>query len=212
MSTQDASASPPRWDGPATLLGGLLWLVSYSMDVVVGMRTGQAPTDPAASPLAWLGATSFVGATLGIGVGLVGLRSRLQGRAPRMGLAGLVFASLTIAAATVNLVLLTGLFGCVRIIPPFGAIGVLGSCIGVTLLGIATLRARSLPRPGSLLLPWLGLLHIALLFASTVSIGDVPRYVLDNLPFALMGALWCALGIDRMRTRAPSEALSSPLP
>ncbi|WP_257454345.1 hypothetical protein [Archangium lipolyticum] len=204
-------SSPPRWDGPATLVGGLLWLLSYGVDLAVGMRTGKLPSDPSASPLDWLGATSFVGATLALGVGLVGLRVRLQGRARKTGLAGLVFASLTLGAALVNLVLLSGLLGGVRLIPPLGAVGVLSSCIGVTLLGIATVRARSLPRPGCLVLPWVGLLHVALLFASNIPIEGVPRYVMENTPFALIGAVWSVLGLERMRTRAPSATLSSPL-
>lgn len=213
MSSTDATSSaPPRWDGPATLLGGLLWLVSYGVDIVVGMRTGQAPADPTASPLHWLGATSFVSATLALGVGLVGLRTRLQGRSPKLGLVGLVFAALAIAASAVNLVLLSGILGGVRIIPPLGAVGVLGGCVGVTLLGTATVLARTLPRPASLVLPWVGLLHIGLLFASGLSLDGVPRYVLDNSPFAITGALWCFLGIARMRASAPGLALSSPRP
>lgn len=210
MSPRDASSPPPRWDGPATLAGGLLWLVSYGVDLVVGSRTGQAPSDPTASPLNWLGAASFVGATFALGGGLVGLRTRLQGRSPKLGVAGLVFAWLAVAASAVNLVLLSGLLGGVRLIPLLGAVGVLSTCVGVTLLGIAAARTRSLPGPGRRVLPWVGVLHIALLFASNLSVGDVPRYVLDNMPFALTGTLFCLLGAERMRTHAPREMPQDP--
>ncbi|QRN95010.1 hypothetical protein JRI60_38870 [Archangium violaceum] len=200
---------PPRWDGATAMLGGLLWLVAYGVNVVFGLENGHAPLAPSDSRLAWLGAASFSGAQFLFGITLVGVWLRLRGRARWTGLVGLLLAAVPLCSAATNAVLLTGLFGPVRVIGALGALGVLGTCLGALFLGIASLRARTLPRWNALLLLALGPATVVLLVLSTLSFGPgVPAYVVDDMPFAIAGSAWFSLGLA-LRQRPSVPALSS---
>ena len=73
-------------------------------------------------------------------------------------------------------------------------------CVSTVLLGLASSKGQVLPPWGGRALLALGVSTVALIAASTVSFGSVPAYLVDDLPFALAGAVWFALG-SAMRAR-----------
>lgn len=194
-SPSETLPSPPiRWEGMAAILGGALWLVAYTLSVPLGRENGPARADASASWLAWSYFAAFTGATLALGAGLAGLHSRLWRR--RMAsLPGLLLAALSLASASANTVLLTGLLGPPRFDHARGGQGVMTTCISAALLGLATRREHLLPRGGSTALLATGVLTVVLIVASTLPVGPVPAYLVDDLPFALAGAAWIALGV-----------------
>ncbi|HEX5751034.1 MAG TPA: hypothetical protein VFZ09_32710 [Archangium sp.] len=185
----------PRGEGLAAMLGGSLWLLFYGASALAGRELGEGPRDVNDSGLLRLGAAAFSGALLALGIGLMGLKARLQGRAPRLGLASTVMAALAIALGTVNVLMLTGLLGPPRFIGGLAALGVLGVCTGAVLLGLATRREQVLPRWGSTLLAVTGPLTVVLIATSGLRFGSIPGYVLDDLPFAIAGLLWITAGV-----------------
>jgi hypothetical protein len=194
-ATLSSKREQPRGEGPAAMLGGGLWLLFYGASVLAGRELGEGPRDVNDSGLPRLGAVMFSGALLLLGTSLMGLRARLQGRAPRLGLAGAVMAALAIAMGTVNVVMLTGLLGRPRFIGGLAALGVLCVCTGAVLLGLATRRAQVLPRWASNLLAVTGPLTVVLIATSGLRFGSIPGYVLDDLPFAIAGLLWITAGV-----------------
>ncbi|PTL79251.1 hypothetical protein [Vitiosangium sp. GDMCC 1.1324] len=207
---QRSPRTSPRWEGPAAALGGLLWFLYYAVDVWAGLQTGQvASSDLNATPLSWLGFSSFGGGLLFLDFALVGLPLRLQGRARWPARGALVLAALALTASTLYSLLLSGLTGSVRLVQEFGAIGVLSSCVSATFLGIAMGREATLPRPASTLLRSFGGLMVALLILSNFH-GPFPAYAMDGLPFGIAGLVWIFLGSVLWRTppvfRAPAAA------
>ncbi|WPB74610.1 hypothetical protein KYC5002_37075 [Archangium violaceum] len=189
-----------RWEGPAAMLGGSLWLLFYGASALAGRELGEGPRDVNDSDLLLLGAAAFCGAVLSLGTSLTGLRARLQGRARRLGLAGGVMAALALATAALNALLLTGLVGRARFVGGLAALGVLGVCTGAVLLGLATRREQVLPRWGGTLLIVTGPLTVLLIATSGLRFGSIPGYVLDDLPFAIAGLSWITAGAA-MRSR-----------
>jgi hypothetical protein len=175
------------------MLGGLLWLVAYGLSVPLGRENGAARAEASASGLSHAYFAAFTGALLCLGVSLAGLHVRLW-RRRKTSLVGLLLAALTIALASTNAVLLTGLLGPPRFDHAFGGQGVMATCASAVLLGLASWREPLLPRRVSAAVLATGLLTVVLIFASTLPFGPVPAYLVDDLPFALAGAAWMALG------------------
>src|SRR5579884_999675 len=104
------SSSPiMRWGGLALIVGGLLWIVSYGAGLVNG-KTIDPNAAQSLSPLEWISGIAFSGALLFLGIGLAALSARLQERAKRLPLVGMLLAFIPITAGLINLVLLTGIF------------------------------------------------------------------------------------------------------
>lgn len=185
---------PIRWEGLAAILGGALWLVAYALSVPLGRENGPARADASASWLGWAYFATFTGATLALSTGLAGLHVRLW-RRRKASLPGLLLAALALAAASTNTVLLTGLLGPPRFDHARGGQGVMTTCVSAALLGLATRREPLLPRGGSAALLATGVLTVVLILASTLPLGPVPAYLVDDLPFALAGAAWITLGV-----------------
>ncbi len=82
-----------RLAGPAFTAGGLLWITLYVSIVIVGVMTGKlAPTPDAHSPLlVRVGIWFLPISALILGVGLLGMFARLEGRARGLGITGVVF-------------------------------------------------------------------------------------------------------------------------
>ncbi len=56
-----------RWEGPAMMLGGLLWILTYVVEIVIGVALGAetySQADPSASLLEWLWPVFFIGGDL----------------------------------------------------------------------------------------------------------------------------------------------------
>lgn len=69
-----------RWGGPAMMLGGLLWILTYVVEIIIGLTLGEAVynrADASASLLEWLWPACFMGAIFFLGIGLLGVRARL---------------------------------------------------------------------------------------------------------------------------------------
>ncbi|AKJ01547.1 hypothetical protein [Archangium gephyra] len=179
----------------AALLGGALWLVAYALSVPLGRENGPARADASASWLGWSYFAAFSGAILALGAGLTGLQVRLWRRRRLVSLPGLLLAVLAFASAGANALLLMGLLGPARFDHARGGQGVMATCVSAALLGFTTRRAPWLPRGVSTALLATGVLTVVLIAASTVPLGPVPAYLVDDLPFALAGAAWISLGV-----------------
>jgi hypothetical protein len=137
-----------RWGGPAIMLGGLLWIFTYVTEIAVGLMLGletYLQPDASASLLEWLWPVFFMGALFFLGVGLLGVRVRLEGRSKKLGIAGAILAFVAVGAASINLVLLAGVFGEPLAHDDIGFLGVIGVMLGSVLMGVAALRAKVLP-------------------------------------------------------------------
>jgi hypothetical protein len=198
-----------RWGGPALILGGLLWVVTYAVEIAIGVTLGEAAyaqSDPSTSALAWMWPACFMGAVLFLGVGLFGVAAHLRGRAKVWGLVGTFLACLAVGAASVNLVTLSGVLGEPTASDDFGFLGVIGVLGGAIVLGIATLRARVLPRWAGLTLALLPLAFVPAILATIPLESIVPDYVVADLPFPVVGLVLATVGYGIRKDTVASEA------
>ncbi len=206
-----------RWGGPALILGGLLWGLTYLTELVIGVTAGEAAynrADPSASALEWFWPAFFMGAIFFLGVGLLGVRARLEGRSRLLGIVGALLACVAIVAASINLVLLTGVTGKPTASDGLGFAGVLGVLIGATLLGIATLRARVLPRWARIALTFVAFAFFPAILVTIPLEGVAPDYVIADLPFPVVGAVLASVGYAMLEgrtgeTHRPAQMASS---
>ena len=177
-----------RWGALAALVSGVLWIVG-------GLLHLAYPQDPPGALghfLNYLGTAIFSGAYLGMLGGLVGLHARQVGLYGRLGTAGffLAFAGAALAfvgQATSAIFPKEGTLGWLFSDPGFGfQAGILLMILGLVLLGVATLRARVLPR-------WCGFGIIALVVFSIL--GAYGGFVAFGLVWLALGyTLWSQLG------------------
>ena len=197
-----------RWGGPAMMLGGLLWIVTYATEILIGVTLGEAvykSADPSRSALEWLWPAFFMGAIFFLGIGLLSVRARLEGRSRKLGIVGALLAFIAIVAASINLVLLTGLFDKPTALDGLGFAGVLGILGGAILLGIATLRAKVLPRWARFVLALTPFAFIPAIIATIPLESVAPDYVIADLPFPVVGTVLATVGYAMLMDR-PSEA------
>jgi hypothetical protein len=199
------SSSPlVRWGGFTLILGGLLWIVSYGAGLVNGKTID--PLIQNLSLLEWIGGIAFSGALLFLGIGLAALSARLQERAKRLALVGMLLAFIPITAGLINLVLLTGIFKGIRVLVLLAGIGVVSTFASATLLGIATLRTKALPRWTALILLVTGLVTFPVILLTIPLSAVVPDSIIGDLPFALSAALFLVVGSQVLRAwNEPSE-------
>ncbi len=202
------SSNFKRWGGPALILGGLLWILSYLTEIAIGVTAGEAEyarADPSTSVLVWFWPALFMGAIFFLGVGLLGVRARLDGRSRVLSTIGALLAGVAIIAASVNLVLLTGVTGQPTAEDGLGFAGVLGIVFGSTILGIAAVRAKVFPRWVRFALAFIVFAFIPAIIATIPLEGVLPDYVIANLPFVFVGAVLAAVG-STMRSGSESAA------
>lgn len=193
-----------RWGGPAMMLGGLLWILTYVVEIIIGVALGAetySQADPSASLLEWLWPTFFMGAIFFLGIGLLGVRSRLEGRSKKLGIAGALLAAVAVVAASINLVLLAGVFGEATALDGLGFLGVIGVIFGSILLGIATLRAKVLPRWARVVLTLTPFAFIPAIIVTIPLESVLPVYVIADLPFPVVGAVLATVGYAMLRNR-----------
>ncbi len=186
------------------MLGGLLWILTYVVEIVIGVTLGAetySQADPSASLLEWLWPVFFMGAIFFLGVGLLGVRARLEGRSKKLGIAGALLAAVSVVAASINLVLLAGVFGEATALDGLGFLGVIGVIFGAILLGIATLRARVLPRWARLVLTMTPLAFIPAIIATIPLESVLPEYVIADLPFPVVGTVLATVGYAILKNR-----------
>lgn len=193
-----------RWGGPAMMLGGLLWILTYVVEIVIGVTLGAetySQADPSASLLEWLWPVFFMGAIFFLGVGLLGVRAQLEGRSKKLGITGALLAVVAIVAASINLVLLAGVFGEAKALDGLGFLGVIGVIFGAILLGIAALRARVLQRWARLVLTMTPLAFIPAIIVTIPLESVLPEYAIADLPFLVVGAVLATVGYAILKNR-----------
>ena len=192
-----SSSDLVRWSGLAAILSGVAWALS---GVFAFAFPGGGPS-PLGSTSAYLIESAHAVAEAGMLVWLVGLRALQAPRHGRLGMAG--FAATSVGTAI--LFLLTALtpvqmflaFALDVIDPHAGGTLItilftsglfLGWLVGYTFLGLATFRARVLPR-------WCGLLLIAQCPMLLFLMGF---YGTGGM---VLGLVWLALGYGLLATR-----------
>ena len=193
-----------RWRGPAMMLGGLLWVLTYVVEIIIGVTAGEAAynrADPSASLLEWLWPAFFMGAIFFLGIGLLGVWARVETRSKKLGTAGALLASVAIAAASINLALLTGVSGEATALDGLGFLGVIGIISGSILLGIATLRAKVLPRWSRVVLTLTPFAFVPAIIATIPLESVAPEYVIADLPFPVVGAVLATVGYAMLAER-----------
>ncbi len=198
------SANLMRWGGRAMMLGGFLWILTYATEIVIGLALGEETyrqAEPNASLLEWLWPAFFMGAVFCLGVGLLGVRTRLEGRSRKLGIAGTVPASVAIVASSINLVLLAGVSGEPKALDGLGFLGVLGILLGSILMGFAALRAKVLPRWARIILMLTPFLFIPAIIATIPLASVLPDYVIADLPFPVVGAALATVGYAMLTDR-----------
>jgi hypothetical protein len=191
-----------RLAGPALAVGGLFWIATYIVIVLIGLQTGQlAPPLDAHSPLlVRIGIYLLPLSLFPLYVGLLGVFSGLEKRGRVFGLIGVVFATLGIGLGVIDLVVLSGVFGSSESLnASVGGMGAFSITIGTGFLGFAALRARALPG----LLAWtlliIGIITIPILFATPLPIG--PNWATDFVAFLISGIGYTVVGVTMMVTR-----------
>jgi hypothetical protein len=203
-----------RWGGPALIIGGLLWGLTYLTEIIIGVTRGEDVynrADPSASVLEWFWPAFFMGAVLFLGIGLLGVWARLEGRSRMLGFAGALLACTAIAAASINLVLLTGVTGEPTAADGLGFVGVMGVLIGATFLGIASIRAKVLPRWSRFVLTFLFFAFVPAIIVTIPLEGVVPDYVIADLPFPVVGAVLALVGYAMLEGRASEIRRPAPM-
>jgi len=178
------------------MLGGLLWVLTYGLEVLVGATSGSRLgkyDDLSTLNLVYL--LMVHAALVFVGLGLVGLRPRLGGRSTWLGIAGVSLASLAIAMGVVNPVVRNGLLA---------FLGIQGVVGGSLLLGIAVLRAGALPRWARALPLVVGVSFFPLIVLTFPLETVLPPYAAANFPFPIAGGLWVATGYA-MLADGPAE-------
>lgn len=178
--------------------GGLLWVATYAVEILIGVRLGEAAyadPDVSSSWLVWLWPATFVAATFCLAAGLLGLAARIRGRGRVLAAIGACVALVGLAASTTNLIRLTGVTGETTASNGLGFLGVIGVLGGSVLLGVATLRAKILPRWVRLTLALLPLAFIPGIIATIPLESVAPDYVVADLPFPIVGLILAAVGI-----------------
>lgn len=192
--------------GGALLVGGLLWVVTYGVEIMVGVLLGEATyaaPETSASWLVWLWPATFMGAILCLATGLLGVASRVGRRGRALAMVGGLLALVALVASLVNLVRLTGVAGAPTALDQLGFLGVIGVLGGSVLLGAATVRGRVLPRRVRWTLTLLPLAFVPAIIATIPLESIAPDYVVADLPFPVVGLVlaWVGATLHRDRRR-----------
>jgi hypothetical protein len=191
-----------RLAGPALAVGGIAWIILYIVIVIIGLETGKlAPPLDAHSPaLVRIGIWLLPLSLLPLYTGLLGVFARLDGRARGSGITGVVFASIGIVLAVIDLIVLSGIFGYSDFLNSnVGGFGAFSMIIGTGFLGFAALRARALPRWMAWILLIIGIVTIPILFATPLPIG--PNWATDFMAFLLSGIGYTVVGMVLIAAR-----------
>lgn len=189
--------------GTGLLVGGLLWLTTYVVEILIGVRLGEAAyADPeiSSSWLVWSWPATFVAATLFLATGLLGVAAQIGPRGRLLAGLGALLALVAFGASAVNLVGLFGVVGDPAASDDLGFLGVIGVLGGSVILGAAAGRAQVLPRRVRLTLTLLPLAFVPAILATIPLEKVAPDYVVADLPFPVVGLVLAAVGVALLRT------------
>ncbi len=198
--------------GHALVAGGLLWVVTYIVEILIGVLLGEATyasPDESSSWLVWLWPATFMAAIFCLGAGLLGVAAQVGRRGRVLAVLGGLLAGMALAASSVNIVRLTGVAGDPTASDTLGFLGVVGVLGGSVLLGAATLRAKVLRRRARLTLVLLPLAFIPAIIATIPLEGIAPDYVVADLPFPVVGLVLATVGLTISRDRAVERSLTA---
>jgi hypothetical protein len=193
-----------RLAGPALTLGGLLWVSAAISSVIVGMLTGKVnPFPDAHSPaLVYIGVWIFPLGILPLGVGLLGVFARLEGRARVSGITGIVLASI---GMIMGIGALISIFASNNNLDSFfGGLGSFAIIIGSGFLGLAALRAHALLRWLAITLLIFGFVTVPFVFVTPLPIG--PAWATDFLGFFLIAIVYVVAGVTLMAGRKHADS------
>lgn len=195
--------------GTALVIGGLLWVATYVVEILIGLLLGEATyADPETSSswLVWLWPATFMAAVFGLATGLLGVAAHVGRRGRVLAVLGGLLACVALTASSVNIVRLTGVFGDATASDGLGFLGVIGVLGGSVLLGGATLRAKVLPRLARLTLLLLPLAFVPAIIATIPLEAVAPDYVVADLPFPVVGLVLATVGVAVHRGRSGEDA------
>ena len=173
-----------RRGGSAMIVGGMLWLLAYGMDLVVGVTGGQIGYG-GSSPAERLDELLWDAGLVGLGLGVVGLSALIGSRSKRLSQVGLALGWLAVLASVANPLLRTGLIA---------FLGIAGCIVGTLVLGIATLRVGALAGPARVVPLVTGLSFFPLIGLSFPLESVVPDYVAGNVPFPIAALAFVMTG------------------
>jgi len=195
-----------RLAGPALIAGGLLWVAAAISSVITGMLTGEINLYPDAhSPaIAHIGIWFLLLGILPLGVGLLSVFARLEGRARGLGITGVVLTSLGMVLGAGALIVLSGIFGTSGLLNSlFGGFGSFATIIGTGFLGWAALRARALPQWMTVTLLIMGFVTVPFIFVTPLPIG--PGWATDFLGFLLGAIVYVVVGVTLLAVRKQAD-------
>ena len=178
-----SSSNLVKWGGIAAVLAGLLLIIVLL--VLSNLQQWLAPdTFSPGLPSTIL----FIGALLGQMAGVAGLHALQRGRYGRLGTAGFLVSfvgfALEFIARIMTLIVVGGTSSAVNLVLVLlFLLGNLAPFVGLVLLGVATLRARVLPR-------WFGVL----LIVGTVVVVVLLGAQLLTIGLVANGVLWILIG------------------
>lgn len=190
--------------GSTLLAGGLLWVATYVVEILIGVLLGAeayASPESSSSWLVWLWPATFMGAVFWLAAGLLGVAVQVGRRGRVLAVLGGLLAFTALAASSVNLVRLTGVVGEATASDGLGFLGVIGVLGGSVLLGGATLRGRVLRRRVRFTLVLLPLAFIPAIIATIPLEAVAPDYVVADLPFPVVGLVLATVGLTLRRDR-----------
>jgi hypothetical protein len=193
------------------MVGGLLWICTYIVEVLIGVLLGEAvyaAPEASSSWLVWLWPATFMAAIFSLATGLLGIAARVPRRGRVLGLLGGLLAGTALIASSVNIVRLTGMAGRATASDDLGFVGVLGVMGASVLLGAAALRGAILPRWVRLTLALIPLAFVPAIVATIPLEGVAPDYVVADLPFPVVGLVLATVGLALRRDRQVGTAPS----
>lgn len=195
--------------GVTLLTGGLLWVATYVVEVLIGAFLGEATyasPELSTSWLVWLWPATFMGGIFFLAIGLLGVAAQIGPRGRVLAVLGGVLAVVALGASLVNLVRLTGVTGEPTASDGLGFLGVIGVLGGSVLLGTGALRGKALRRRTALTLALLPLAFVPAILATIPLETVAPDYVVADLPFPIVGLVLATVGVSLHKDRGDSPA------
>lgn len=171
------------------ILGGLLWIIHYILQIIAGTIGIHAMSLEIS--FGFIEGILFSSALICLNTGLIKLNFMLVAKSEGWAYAGLAFSIIALTGTIAGFLINVLAGGHVGIL---GAIGVIGSCIGATLLAIGALRSKMLLLNHALLLLLIGIFTFPLIVILATPLS-VPAYFTDGLPFAVSGLAWLVFGV-----------------